>query len=167
MLGPTPNVLLSIIVLSSVLRYNLQMIIHLKKEPKNKVSINHQPPSWGPLSSKLWVNEFLCSTQDIFSPLTVNWRGRKLSGLWKITSGNIVIAWLKEDLRGRNRKVGAKGMILSGAPKGTYWNKVCVAEASQAWLRVSRHITHEVYIFCQEPAFRKTLTSQETEFYSI
>lgn len=87
-----------------------------------RISINHQPTSKGALSSTLndWIS--VCTVQDTFSSLTVNWRGYTLSGLWKSMSRNIFIAWLKKNLRGRNRKLGTIRTMLPGASKGTYGN---------------------------------------------
>lgn len=82
----------------------------------------------------------------------------------KHTSRNNVVAWLKNNLKGRNRTVGAIEITLSGAPKGHYWNKWAFP---RAWLREPQHITHKGHIFCWEPAFSMTLTAPETEFYSI
>lgn len=74
--------------------------------------------------------------------------------------------WMKENVRERERGrvEGAIGAMLSGAPKGTYWNKECAPGASQPWLKVPPHITHKVYIFLSRVCLQEDSDSSLQSF---
>lgn len=110
------------------------------------IPIHHQPFGFSAIHI-IWVNSFWV-VYDKFKPLHIHWNGHKLSA-WasRNTRGNNIIEWLER--KKWERDLGARAMIISATPKGSYINEECVSEGSQTWFRVLLYITCTVYILGQ------------------